>query len=160
MNLKKKEIKEICILKNKEWKFGLQSQLQWFNNYIKRFDIHNLLYNKKKLIGYTLLRLRSYRTSHTNKLKKYLLLDTLLVDKKYRKLNYSNFLMNFNNEVILKKNLSSFLICNKTMVNFYKKNKWIKLSRKKINLVDHKLLTNGMIYNFKNYKKYFFCINR
>ena len=116
--LKKKEIKEICILKNKEWNFGLKSQLEWFNNFVKKFDIHNLLYKNKNLIGYTLLRLRSYRTSHGSKLKRYLLLDTLLIDKKYRKLDYSKILMNFNNEIILKNNLSSFLICNNDLVDF------------------------------------------
>ena len=28
--LTNKEIKEICLLKDKQWKFGIKSQLKWF----------------------------------------------------------------------------------------------------------------------------------
>jgi len=38
------EIKQICLLKDKQWKFGIKSQLKWFKNNIKKFDFHNLLY--------------------------------------------------------------------------------------------------------------------
>ena len=53
------EIKQICLLKDKQWKFGIKSQLEWFKNNIKKFDFHNLFYIKSKLVGYTLLRKRT-----------------------------------------------------------------------------------------------------
>ena len=53
------EIKQICLLKDKQWKFGIKSQLKWFKNNIKKFDLHNLFYIKSKLAGYTLLRKRT-----------------------------------------------------------------------------------------------------
>ena len=52
IKLKKKQIKEICLLKDKEWKFGIKSQLNWFNKNIKN-DIHNLFYFNAKLVGYS-----------------------------------------------------------------------------------------------------------
>jgi len=38
------EIKKICFLKDKQWKFGIKSQIKWFERNIKKYDIHNLLY--------------------------------------------------------------------------------------------------------------------
>ena len=87
------EIKEICLLKDKEWGFGLKSQIKWFRNNVKKYDINNLLYLKSKLIGYTLLRKRTYKLKNSSKKNKYLLFDTLIIDKKYRKKTFK-----FNNE--------------------------------------------------------------
>ena len=69
IKLKKKQIKEICLLKDEEWKFGMKSQLNWFNKNIKKNDIHNLFYLKAKLIGYTLLRKRSFKVNELLKKK-------------------------------------------------------------------------------------------
>ena len=52
------QIKDICILKNQHWKYGLKSHLKWFKLNCKKSDLHNLLLDKKKIIGYTLLRKR------------------------------------------------------------------------------------------------------
>ena len=59
--LTQKEIKEICLLKDKQWKYGTKLQLEWFENNIKKNDIHNLFYINSKLVGYTLLRKRIYK---------------------------------------------------------------------------------------------------
>ena len=61
------EIKQICSLKNKQWKFGIKSQLKWFKNNIKKFDLHNLFYIKSKLVGYTLLRKRTCKIENLKK---------------------------------------------------------------------------------------------
>ena len=58
--LKKKEILYIFKLKNTEWKYGIKSQLKWFNKNIQNNDIHNLLYLKESLVGYNLLRKRKF----------------------------------------------------------------------------------------------------
>ena len=64
--------KKILLLKNEFWKKGFRSQKSWFKNKIKSFDIHNLLYFNKKLVGYTCLRYRSKQAN--NRKSKYLLL--------------------------------------------------------------------------------------
>ena len=158
--LTNKEIKEVCLLKDKEWKFGIKSQFKWFKNNIKKYDFHNLMYIKSKLSGYTLLRKRICKIDNLKKNTKYLLLDTLLIDKKYRGMNLSNLLMDFNNTIIKESGLASFLICTNDLVSFYKKNNWIRLNKKDFSVVDHQSLSIGMVFNKKNLtKKTFYYIN-
>ena len=157
--LNKKKIIQISNLKDSHWSFGINSQLEWFKNKIKKNDIHNLLYFKSKLIGYTLLRRRSF--NNNNKLKKrYLLFDTLIIHKDYRNKKLSNLLMIFNNTIIRETGLFSFLICKNKVVSFYKRHNWKKLNKKNIKVVDHPFSTNGMLFNTNNIKKYYFYINK
>ena len=157
--LKNNQIKEICVLKNQQWKFGIKSQIKWFKKNIKKNDIHNLFYLKSKLIGYTVLRKGTYKIKKKNSKKTYLYFDTLIIDKKYRKKKLSNILMSFNNTIIKQTGLFSFLICKKKLINFYKKNNWIKLNRKNVKILDHQFNICAMIFNNKNLsRKYDFYI--
>ena len=157
--LNKNKIIQISNLKDSLWSFGINSQLEWFKNNIKKNDIHNLLYFKSKLIGYTLLRRRSF--NNNNKLKKrYLLFDTLVIHKDYRNKKLSNLLMIFNNTIIRETRLFSFLICKNNLVSFYKKYDWIKINKKNIKVVDHPFSTNGMVFNTNKIKKYNFYIQK
>lgn len=127
--LNKDKVIQICKLKDSQWSFGIKSQLEWFKNNIKKNDIHNLLYIKSKLVGYTLLRRRSFNTKNQIK-KKYILFDTITIHKEYRNKKLSYLLMIFNNTIIKETGLFSFLICKNDLVGFYKKNNWIKLKKK------------------------------
>ena len=156
-----KQIKEICLLKDMQWKFGLKSQLKWFSENIKKKDLHNLLYIKSKLIGYTLLRKRTCKIPSLNQKLEYLLFDTLIIDRKYRGVNISKLLMNFNNATIKQLDIISFLVCEDKLINFYKKNNWKKLSKNKFDVADHKSSSNGMIFNSLNLnKKHIFYVNK
>ena len=158
--LSKKEIKKICSLKNKQWRFGIKSQIKWFEDNVKKNDYHNLLYVKSKLIGYTLLRKRTYLIGNLNKKNGYILFDAMVIDKSYRKKKLSSLLMNFNNKVIKKLGLFSFLICKDELVDFYFKNKWKILHKKKFFIADKLHSLNGMIYNKLHLnKKIVFYIN-
>ena len=163
-NLTESQIKSICELKDKQWKFGIKSQIKWYKKNIKRGDIHNLFYIKSKLVGYTLLRKRTCKIGNLNggELLKYLLFDTLVIDKKYRGRKLSSLLMSFNNTIIKQSGYFSFLICKKELVSFYKKYEWSKLKSENIFVVDHFFSTNGMIFNEKKVsnKKYNVFINR
>ena len=152
--LKKKEIMQICKLKNSFWKFGLRSNLDWFKNNIKRNDIHNLIFANFKLIGYTVLRVNSL-FKNKNKIK-YFYFDTLIIDKKYRSNKLSSILMNFNNQTILNNKKISFLICQNRMIKFYKKFFWKLLNKKYFTIKDHKFSSFGMFFNnkFKTKTKY------
>ena len=61
--------------------------------------------------------------------------------------------MNFDNEIIKKNKLISFLICKKKLIKFYKKFNWKKLNNKNISVPDHTLSTNGMIFNYERMDK-------
>lgn len=156
------QIKLICLLKDKQWKFGIKSQIEWYRKNVKKKDIHNLFYIKSKLVGYTLLRKRTCKIKGLNKNIKYLYFDTLIIDKKYRDKSLSNLLMRFNNTIIKQSGHFSFLICKKELVSFYKKNEWVKLNKTNFKVIDHLFATNGMIFNIqkKNKNKYFFYINK
>ena len=134
--LEKKEIQSICKLKNTYWKYGVKSQIKWFKANIKEKDIHNLAYLKGNLVGYVSLRKKNF----FNNQKKYLYLyfDTLIVSKKYRKLDIGNNLLNLTIKVIKKSKLHSMLICKKKTVPFYKKYNWKEITQKKKKILDHK----------------------
>ena len=151
-NLKKKEIIEICKLKNLEWKYGLNSQKLWFLKYIKSYDFHNMLIINKKISAYTCLRKRTCEYDKKN--IKYLLFDTLIVRNSARKKGIGKLMMDFNSLIIHKKNLPSFLICQKKTINFYKKNNWTVIKKKKFKIMDNNYPNQyEMIFNYKNFKK-------
>ena len=149
--LKKKNIFEICKLKNTQWKYGLKSQINWFNQNIKDNDIHNLAYLKKDLVGYGLLRKRNFFLK--KKKYDYLYYDTLIVSKKYRKLNIGDQISNLTIKTIKKLKIHSMLICQKKIVSFHKKFNWKVMNKKKIQIIDHKFPKRFSIMCFNQIKK-------
>ena len=149
--LKASEIIEILRLKNSFWKFNIKSQKKWFELNVKRKDIHNLLFLDNKLIGYTLLRFRKIK----NLKKFYFLLDTIIINKKFRKKKYGNLLMEFNNNIIYQNKKIGFLVCDKKEIQFYKKFKWKILNKKYFGMDEIKNFKYGMIFNNKLKNKFF-----
>jgi len=160
--LKEEQIKIICSLKKQFWNFDIKSQLDWFKKNIKKNDKHNFLFVNKNFVGYTCLKIRTCIIKNLKKKIKYILFDTLIIDKKYRGKKLSKTLMNFNNKIIKKIGYFSILVCKKELVNFYKKNKWKKLNKKQIEFDDYAFKTNCMIFNSKKIKKnsFYFFINK
>ena len=155
--LKEKEINGICKLKNTHWKYGVKSQKKWFKINMKTEDIHNLAYLNGKLVGYVSLRKRNFTSN--NKKKRYLYFDTLIVLKKYRKLEIGHKLLNLTVKVIKRSKLHSMLICKKKVVNFYEKYKW-KVTKKKPKITDHKYSKNLSMMCFNQTKKMSKIIDR
>ena len=110
-DLTDKNIVDICRLKNTHWKFGIKSQLEFFYNYYKPFDLHVCLIIKNKIIGYNCLRKRKLLISKQK--VPFLLFDTLIISKKFRNKKLSNLIMSFNNNIIFNQNLMAILLCNK-----------------------------------------------
>ena len=75
----------------------------------------------------------------------YLLFDTMIINKKFRDKGFSKVLMSYNNYIIKKNKLSSILICEKKLVNFYKKFAW-----KLCNFKSKNTLKFTMSYNYEN----------
>ena len=147
--LKKNLKKDIFKLKNEFWKYNLNNQKKWFKENIKKKDLHNCLFSNNKLIGYTCLRRKVLSLSKTE--KNYLLFDTLIINKKFKNKKLGTKLMSFNNKMIKKTKLPSFLITRKKIINFYKKNRW-KLINKNFFFLQHKMTEKKFLMgiNFNN----------
>ena len=66
--INKKYIESLCELKNSFWKFGLQSNKKWFLENVKTDDLNLFLKKNKDLIGYTLLRKRTFKQNEKKKI--------------------------------------------------------------------------------------------
>lgn len=150
--LTKKIVKEICLLKTQHWKNSVNSQINWFENNIKASDLHFNLIKNKTLIGYVLLRRRSFKFH--NKKNKYYYFDTLIIDKKYRGKKLSFHLMNATKNKIIEMKSHSFLICRKEMIKFYKKFEWKLYKKDQFIIDDHKFDKKyGMFLNIERLEK-------
>ena len=150
-NLSEKNIEDICILKDTHWKFGIESQLNYFKKNIKPNDIHNCYSLSNKLIGYTLLKIQ---TSTIEKKKiSFLHFDTLIVDKNFHNKQLGKKLMIYNNKKIQELRYASLLICEKNMKNFYIKNSWITASDNYKTINIYKKGFELMIFNEKSLLK-------
>tara|TARA_A100001015_G_scaffold45049_1_gene49590 strand:+ start:478 stop:975 length:498 start_codon:yes stop_codon:yes gene_type:complete len=150
--LKHKEIRNICKLKNLHWKSSMLSQLNYFRSNIKTKDIHNLLFLNKKIIGYTALRKKQFIIN--KKKKNYLLFDTLILEKKHRGKKLSSLMMFFNNYIIKKNDNISFLLCNKNLIKFYKNFGWKIFSKKNDKFKTHSKTKTIMVFNNKKKEKH------
>ena len=143
--------RQILVLKDSFWNYGVKNQLTWLNKNISKEDIHNCVFHQKKLVGYTLLRKR--KMFIRNKNFSYFLIDTVIVSKKSRKKNLGIYLMKFNNKFIRKNKKKGFLICKKKLINFYEKTGWKKLKKNMYSVNGKNIGLNGMSYNFNNLRK-------
>ena len=148
--LNKEIITSICQIKDEYWSFGLKSQLKYFKKNIKSFDIHNLMYKNSELVGYTVFRVRKIFLK--KKLKKYLLLDSIIIKKKFRKKNLEKLLMEYNNKMIKSKKMISILFCKTIKERFFKKYSWKSLKKNNYNVLDHELPEKVMYFNKLGFK--------
>lgn len=153
--LSKNQVLNICRLKDTHWKYGLKSQKNFFFKNVGREDIHNIIFIKKKIIGYTLL--RKSKIKYSRKQENYLHFDTLIINKKFRGKNISKKLMQLNNRIIKKNKTFSILLCNKSMIKYYQRFNWNEIDKKMIRVRSRKTY---MIYNKKMKKKFILLRNK
>ena len=149
-------IKKIFLLKKEQWNYSLNQQNLWFKKNVKPKDIHNCLFVGKNLIGYTLLRKRSYIKKNSR--MKYFFFDTLIIKKNHKKKGMSYILMALNNYQINRHKTISILACNKEMESYYKKFGWELDRGKKISFQDYyiKKKNRFMSYGIKPVNTKFF----
>lgn len=127
--LNSSQINNIIRLKNTHWKYSLAAQKVFLKKNYKKNDFHNLLFYKKKLIGYTGFRNQDFY--YKKKKYKFLYFDCLIISKEFRNNKLSKLIMNFNEYTIKKKGLPSILFCEKNLIKFYRKFSWREISQKK-----------------------------
>jgi spore coat polysaccharide biosynthesis protein SpsF len=138
-------IKKILKLKQQQWNYSLKSQYDHFLKEYNKDDINNMIFYGKKLIGYTILKNKKIKFNSINKL--FLLLDTIIIDLSFRKKNFGEILMCFNNNEILKSNKTAILQCKNSHIMFYKKNFWTKNNLSQINFNQKNKKLNLMLFN-------------
>tara|TARA_B100000787_G_scaffold169201_1_gene159726 strand:- start:2526 stop:3674 length:1149 start_codon:yes stop_codon:yes gene_type:complete len=140
--LTKKIIIDISKLKMQEWNFSLKSHIKYFNDTLKENEINNMIYLNDKLIGYTLHRKKKLYKSNS-----YVLIDTVIINKNYRKKNLGTILMNFNNNEIIKSKLPAYLQCKTEHIKFYKNFSWKEVDKKNKILIQSKSNLRLMSFN-------------
>lgn len=120
-----KVIKEINILKNSHWTYGLKSQNIWFKINIKKDDIHIMIKNSNIIIGYNCIRKYNFRGKNNY------LFDTFIIINKYRNKGLSKLIMQKNIEFYKNKRLPFILFCNNKLIKFYERFGWKKTDYKK-----------------------------
>ncbi len=154
-------LSKILKLKKSHYKFSLSSQKVWFKKNIQNLDKHLILYNKKNVIGYNVLRLKKIKFIYQKSkvLNNAYIFDTIIIKNEFRNQGFSNLIMNKSNHIIKRKKYISFLVCKKKMIKFYKYFNWKIISDNKISISNfkkgnkHVWMYYGKKLNIKNIKK-------
>jgi len=151
-NINNLELKKIIQLKKQQWKYNSASHNNWIIIHLKKNDVHFILKDNKKVIGYTLLR-NVFLKNEYNK-KKIYYFDTHILDKNYRGKYYKNvklssILMNFVLNFLKKKKLLIILRCKHELIRYYKIHGWKKIGKKHVDFDDKKKLQTMFISNKK-----------
>jgi N-acetylglutamate synthase-like GNAT family acetyltransferase/cephalosporin hydroxylase len=100
--------KEICLLKNLFWNYGLISQQKWFIENINSNDKHYIIYHINKIIGYAALR----------DADNYYILDSVIIHNDYKRKGFGKKLIV---NVIKNINKPIYLLCEEDNIKFYEK---------------------------------------
>ena len=165
-DLNKNTVKSIILLKKNYWDFNLKSQYLWFKKNAFKKDLHFMFYIKKDLIGYVHLGKRSFfeiKKKEIGKKKEYILFRNLIVKDSFREKGIASKIMTSVNNYLKKVKKTSFLICKKKTIKFYKKNNWSNIIKSNFVIKDHSHKLYAMTYpslSKKNIKKYNFYYNK
>lgn len=103
-------ITKILNFKDTFWKFGINSQKDWFKKNIKNNYLHSILFDKdENIIGYGVKRI----------FHNYNILDSILVSQKYRNKSIGSKIIK---SLINTSKIQTFLLCEKKNIYFYQKN--------------------------------------
>ncbi len=133
-NLSIKQINNICKIKMQKWKFNFKSQKKFFLNNYNLEDIHQIVSINDKIVGYNCLKF----TKNLN--KTIMIFDSLIVDKKYKKMGISSIILFSSINEIISKKKQCYLYCDKILQKYYEKFGWIRINKKKISMIKRKNL--------------------
>tara|TARA_Y100000389_G_C17391276_1_gene480015 strand:- start:679 stop:1089 length:411 start_codon:yes stop_codon:yes gene_type:complete len=132
----------IINLKSQFWNFSKESQLNWIGKNVKNDDIHILLFEKDKLIGYGLIMKRNCN-----------IIDSIIINEDYRLKGYGGKLIRHITNYIQQ---DGFLLCEKKNISFYEKYDWcvdnnLKIIDKDVRddlySMSYKLINTNVLYN-------------
>lgn len=117
-------IKQICEIKEENWKYSIQEQKNWITENIKNNDVHVLIFSDdKKLIGYANL-IHGNCLINNSVDREFLGVGNVCVNFQFKKKGIGKFIMNNINDYIVKHDTIGILFCRNKLIDFYLKCDW------------------------------------
>ena len=136
----------ICLLKDKNWSYGLENQLEWIQSNIEVEDIHVFGYINDKLSAYANLVHRKILINDNFEMTILGIGNVCVADKG---LGIGKFLMEEINNFLLRTNFAGILLCKNKYVNFYTNNNWDLLDNTILDTDFKTNIVNVMAFNFQ-----------
>lgn len=146
----KKLLNEIIMIKNAAWPYGFEDQLRWIDENLKVADIHILLSQQGKSIGYLNLIKIEFELDSVP-FSGYGIGNVCVLEKGK---GWGKKLLLFVNEYLKDNNHIGILFCKQALVKFYLENDWILIENEKLIIKEASEDIKCMIYSEKiNFKK-------
>lgn len=136
-------LKEIINIKSIHWSYSEEQHKNWINKNLLQDDLHLLIYESDRLIGYT--NLIHTKVMINNNLSSFIGIGnvcTLISGK-----GHGNILMQSVGDVLLSRDWKGILFCKSYLINYYEKFGWELINQEKI-IDNTNSDINIMTYNF------------
>ena len=144
-NISNSDLIEIIRIKSAAWPFSFESQAKWIESKIRSFDMHYILYDDFKPVGY--LNLIPINITINNTQIRALGIGNVCSIEKGK--GFGAALMNSLNSYLHMVDTVGILFCKTGLVNFYEKFNWLLINRQiSFNRTEINDI-NIMTYNFK-----------
>ena len=121
------DLRNIAVLKNQHWPYGMDSQIRWMKDNVSDEDSHLLGLNEgHKLVAYiTVAKLCVVIDGVSNNS---IGIGGVCIDKELERQGYGRILVNKANDFIRQQSSNGLLLCKEKLVDFYKKCGWLDVS--------------------------------
>ncbi|ARV09694.1 hypothetical protein BTO05_08580 [Winogradskyella sp. PC-19] len=140
------ELETICSIKDENWNYGLQNQLDWIKNNINDEDIHVIVEYNSRLIAYLNLVVRQITIDKDN--FEVFGIGNVCVSKSKHKSGLGTQLMNYTKEYLKTESKIGILLCKDSLIKFYEKNGWRLIDTNKLGPSLKGAKVSVMTFNF------------
>ena len=142
-DIDKNSLLEICKIKSVFGDYTIESQVKWIKENINDNDIHFLLYNSEKLVGYLNVVIVDVKVD--NETEKVYGVGNVCVNNKGK--GVGKELMQELNNFIVEKGKMGLLFCKENLINFYTKCNWETINLDSIKTVNTNPKVVTMVFN-------------
>lgn len=112
-----KQLEDIALIKSQHWKYPLESQIKWFKENLIESDIHLLMLNGDRLIGY--LTITDVELTVDNERINACGLGSVCIDKDFLHKGYATKLVKEASSYISEKEKIGCLLCKENLIRLY-----------------------------------------
>jgi len=147
-DLNNKQLQDVIKLKKQSWNYSNESQIYWIKKNFNDEDLHQLFFIKTTLIAY--LSITKVLVNINNICIEFLGIGNVCVDKRYKGVGIGSECVRKVNKYIITHNKPGVLLCNESLIPFYKKNGWelFDLGSQNVFVGGIPYKKSIMIYNF------------